>query len=92
MIYKAADASFNPDTDMVGDFCYWNIPPVDSADFTIARKLLNEARIHIYRNKQKLRCRLYLSYGLHLFCGIEKAHFHTLEYKHRGCVFQALKV
>lgn len=43
MIYKAADASFNPDTDMVGDFCYWNIPPVDNAEFTIARKLLNEA-------------------------------------------------
>lgn len=43
MIYKAADASLNPDTDMVGDFCYWNIPPVDGADFTIARKLLNEA-------------------------------------------------
>lgn len=43
MIYKAADASFNPDTDMVGDFCYWNIPPVDSAEFTVARKLLNEA-------------------------------------------------
>lgn len=39
-IYKAADASFNPDVDMTGDFCYWNIPPVDSADFTIARKLL----------------------------------------------------
>lgn len=44
IIYKAADASFNPDTDMVGDFCYWNIPPVDSAEFTIARKLLNEAK------------------------------------------------
>lgn len=43
IIYKAADASFNPDTDMVGDFCYWNIPPVDSAEFTVARKLLNEA-------------------------------------------------
>lgn len=42
-IYKAADASFNPDTDMVGDFCYWNVPPVDSAEFTITRKLLNEA-------------------------------------------------
>lgn len=45
MIYKAADASFNPNTDTVGDFCYWNVPPVDSADFTIARKLLNEAKI-----------------------------------------------
>lgn len=44
LIYKDADASFNPDIDMVGDFCYWNIPPVDSADFTIARKLLNEAQ------------------------------------------------
>lgn len=43
LIYKDADASFNPDIDMVGDFCYWNIPPVDSADFTMARKLLNEA-------------------------------------------------
>ena len=43
IIYKSADASFNPDTDMVGDFCYWNIPPVDNAEFTIARKLLNEA-------------------------------------------------
>lgn len=43
MLYKAADTSFNPDTDMVGDFCYWNVPPVDSAEFTVARKLLNEA-------------------------------------------------
>lgn len=43
MIYKSADASFNPDTDMVGDFCYWNIPPVDSAEFTVVRKLLLEA-------------------------------------------------
>lgn len=29
--------------DMVGDFCYWNIPLVDSAEFTVARKLLLEA-------------------------------------------------
>lgn len=43
IIYSAANASFNPDTDMIGDFCYWNVPPVDSAEFTIARKLLNEA-------------------------------------------------
>lgn len=42
-IYKSADASFNPDTDMVGDFCYWNVPSVDSAEFTVARKLLSEA-------------------------------------------------
>lgn len=44
MIYKANDASFNPDTDMVGDFCYWNVPPVDNAYFTVARKLLLEAQ------------------------------------------------
>lgn len=43
MIYKAADASFNPDVDMVGDFCYWNVPPVDNVEFTVARKLLLEA-------------------------------------------------
>lgn len=43
IIYKSADASFNPDTDMVGDFCYWNVQPVDSAEFTVERKLLNEA-------------------------------------------------
>lgn len=44
MIYKDADASFNPDTDMVGDFCYWNVPSVDNAEFTVARKLLINAR------------------------------------------------
>lgn len=43
-IYKSADESFNPDTDMVGDFCYWNVPPVDSIEFTVARKLLLEAK------------------------------------------------
>ena len=43
IIYKAADASFNPDIDMAGDFCYWNLPPVDSAEFTVARKLLLNA-------------------------------------------------
>lgn len=43
LIYKTADASFNPETDMVSDFCYWNIPPVDSAEFTVARKILLEA-------------------------------------------------
>lgn len=44
MIYKATDASFNPDTDMAGDFCYWNVPPVDNAYFTVARNLLLEAQ------------------------------------------------
>lgn len=44
MIYKAADTSFNPNIDMVTDFCYWNVPPVDSAEFTVARKLLLQAQ------------------------------------------------
>lgn len=44
IIYKAADASFNPNTDMTGDFCYWNVPPIDNAEFTVARKLLLEAQ------------------------------------------------
>lgn len=44
MIYKAANTSFNPNIDMVGDFCYWNVPPVDSAEFTVARKLLLQAQ------------------------------------------------
>lgn len=44
IIYKAADESFNPDTDMSGDFCYWNVPPIDNAEFTVARKLLLEAK------------------------------------------------
>ncbi len=44
IIYKAADASFNPNTDMTGDFCYWNIPPIDNAYFTAARKLFLEAQ------------------------------------------------
>ena len=50
IIYKYVDASFDPDTDMTGDFCYWNVPSVDADEFTIARKLLNEAR-DIYLQK-----------------------------------------
>lgn len=44
IIYKASDVSFNPNTDMTGDFCYWNVPPIDNAEFTVARKLLLEAQ------------------------------------------------
>lgn len=42
-IYKSANPSYNPEVDKVGDFCYWNLPAVDSAEFTVARKLLIEA-------------------------------------------------
>ena len=43
-IYQMAEPTFNPDTDCVGDFCYWDIPPIDSALLTQARKLLKNAR------------------------------------------------
>lgn len=31
-IYQSANPTYNPAIDKVGDFCYWNIPPVDSTD------------------------------------------------------------
>ena len=43
-IYQAAEPTFNPDTDCVGDFCYWDMPSLDSALLTQARKLLKNAR------------------------------------------------
>lgn len=39
-VYQAANPAYNPDVDRAGDFCYWDIPPVDAASLTIARKLL----------------------------------------------------
>lgn len=43
MIYQSVKPNYNPSIDKIGDFCYWNIPSVDSAEFTVARKLLLEA-------------------------------------------------
>ncbi len=43
LIYKSADPTYDPAVDRVGDFCYWDIPAVDAAEFTVARKLLLEA-------------------------------------------------
>ena len=43
-IYQMAEPTFNPDTDCVGDFCYWDMPPIDSALLTQARKLLKNSR------------------------------------------------
>lgn len=43
-IYQTAEPTFNPDTDCVGDFCYWDMPPIDSALLTQARKLLKNAK------------------------------------------------
>ncbi|MDO5396350.1 MAG: hypothetical protein Q4G33_00275 [bacterium] len=39
-VYQAANHAYNPDVDRIGNFCYWDIPPVDAASLTIARKLL----------------------------------------------------
>jgi hypothetical protein len=41
-IYQSADASYTP-RDYATDFCYIDTPPVDSAMFYVARKLLLEA-------------------------------------------------
>lgn len=43
LIYKSANPNYNPAVDKAGDFCYWNLPAVDAAEFTVARKLLLEA-------------------------------------------------
>ena len=44
LIYKSANPSYDPDVDRVGDFCYWNVPAVDGAEFAVARRLLLEAK------------------------------------------------
>lgn len=43
-IYQTTEPTFNSDSDCVGDFCYWDMPPIDSALLTQARKLLKNAR------------------------------------------------
>lgn len=42
-ILQSANPSFTPDT-LQGDFCYWELPAVDSTYFNRARKLLLEAQ------------------------------------------------
>ena len=43
-IYQTADPSYNPDDYYLMDFCYWDVPAVDSALFNRARKLLLDAQ------------------------------------------------
>ena len=43
-IYQSANPAYNPEIDKAGDFCYWDIPPVDRVLLTQARKLLKNAR------------------------------------------------
>ncbi len=42
-IYQSENPSYNPEVDRTGDFCYWDIPPVDSVMLMQARKLLKNA-------------------------------------------------
>ena len=43
-ILQNQDASFNPEDCYMTDFCYWDIPWVDTAYFAVARKLLLAAK------------------------------------------------
>lgn len=43
-IYQTADPSYNPDEYYLMDFCYWDVPAVDSALFNRVRKLLLDAQ------------------------------------------------
>lgn len=42
-IYKSVDSSYDPSEKLFVDFCYWDVPSVDSAYFNRARKLLLDA-------------------------------------------------
>ena len=44
LIYKSVDPNFDVEQLTTKDFCYWDIPAVDSAMFNRARKLLFEAQ------------------------------------------------
>ena len=44
-IYQSANPKYNPEIDKAGDFCYWDIPPVDSVMLMQARKLLKNAEL-----------------------------------------------
>ena len=49
-IYQTADPSYNPDEYYLMDFCYWDVPVVDSALFNRARKLLLDAQEYYEAN------------------------------------------
>lgn len=48
-IYQSVNPAFNPEDCYMTDFCYWDIPAVDSAYFNRTRKLLLNAEEQ-YRN------------------------------------------
>lgn len=43
-IYQSVNPTFNPDEEFAKDTCYRDIPSVDNSLFTIARKLILEAK------------------------------------------------
>ncbi|MCH5213428.1 MAG: hypothetical protein J1G06_10475 [Oscillospiraceae bacterium] len=44
LIYQSVNPSFNPDEQFALDICYQDIPAVDMAKFTVARRLLLDAQ------------------------------------------------
>ena len=44
-IYQSVNPSYNPEVGRVGDFCYWDISPVDSVMLMQARKCVH---VHIF--------------------------------------------
>ena len=49
-IYQTAAPSYNPDEYYLMDFCYWDVPAVDSALFNRARELLLDAQEYYEAN------------------------------------------
>ena len=43
-IYQSANPAYNPEVDKLGDFCYWDIPPVDLVLLTQERILLKNVK------------------------------------------------
>lgn len=43
-IYQSVNPAFNPDEEFAKDTCYRDIPPIDNGMFTIARKLILDAK------------------------------------------------
>ena len=52
LIYKSVDPFFDAEQLTTRDFCYWDIPAVDSVMFNRARRLLLEAQKKYKNNAQ----------------------------------------
>ena len=52
LIYQSVNPSFNPDEQFAMDICYQDIPAVDTAKFTVVRKLLLNVQLNVQLNAQ----------------------------------------